>query len=133
MKQAPVPAHPPLPNFFGNAAKPVSPSGSGSSQLHATWSRRLKVSWEASRIQLKPLEPCWRDCPPSRGLPSLLIGVGFPVSGSPFRQFPLCGRAGPPSPSQKAPSSLKPWLPDTKRDARLALSSSTPSALDGHP
>lgn len=133
VEQAPGPAHPPLPNFLENAAKPALPSSSGGSQRHGTWSRCLKVSREASRIHLKPLEPCWRDCPPSSGLLSLLTGMGFPVSGSPFRQLPLCGRAGPSSPSEKAPSSLKPRPPDTEQDAQLALSSSTPSALDGHP
>ena len=66
VEQAPGPAHPTLPNFLENTAKPAWPSRSGGSQRHGTWARRLKVSREASRIHLKPLEHHCRDCPPSR-------------------------------------------------------------------
>lgn len=123
-----LPARPrPTPHPRESAAEPSPPCGGRGSQLHGTWSRLLKTSREAFRIQLKPFEPPWPACPP-RDLPSLLTGVGFPVSESPFRQFPLCGRACPSSPPQKAPSSLKDQLPDTERDVWLEPSSPTPSA-----
>ena len=125
MEPSPGPASPPHPPE--SAAEPSPTCAGRGFQLRGTWSRLLKMSLEAFRVQLKPFGPPWPACPP-RDLPSLLTGVGFPVSESPFRQFPLCGRACPSSPPQKVRSSLKDQLPDTEQDVWLEPSSPMPAA-----